>query len=120
MHYSSGKTGFLASLKEFVFLLFVVIVIRIFIFGLYQVPTGSMETTMLVGERFFADKLSYFFRSPRRGEVIAFNAPNFKYSANPIIYILQQYVLGPVYIPSLGQINWGPDNWTKRIIGLPG
>lgn len=111
---TKAKQGFWASVREFITLLFVVIAIRTFFFGLYQVPTGSMETTMLVGERFFADKLSYFFRPPRRGEVIAFNAPDFKYSANPVIYMLQQYLLGPI------PFNWGPDNWTKRVIGVPG
>jgi len=114
-YYGSGaKQGFWASFREFITLLLVVIAIRVFFFGLYQVPTGSMETTMLVGERFFADKLTYFFRAPKRGEVIAFNAPNFKYSANPVVYLLQQYLLGPF------PFNWGPDNWTKRVIGVPG
>lgn len=108
------KQGFWGNVREFFTLLAVVIAIRVFVFGLYQVPTGSMETTMLVGERFFADKLTYFFRAPHRGEVIAFNAPDFKYSANPVVYLLQQYLLGPV------PFNWGPDNWTKRVIGIPG
>ena len=49
------------SIKEIVTLLFVVFLIRTFGFGLYQVPTGSMETTMLVGERFFADKFTVLF-----------------------------------------------------------
>lgn len=111
---TTAKQGFWASFREFITLLFVVVAIRIFFFGLYQVPTGSMETTMLVGERFFADKLTYFFRAPRRGEIIAFNAPNFKYSANPVVYLFQQYLFGPF------PFNWGPDNWTKRVIGVPG
>ena len=57
--------SWLSSITEFLFLLMVVFLIRTFGFGLYQVPTGSMETTMLVGERFFADKFSYNFRKPR-------------------------------------------------------
>lgn len=108
------KAGFLASLQEFIGLLLLVLAIRIFFFGLYQVPTPSMETTMLVGERFFADKLSYFFRAPRRGEIISFNDPEFKYSSNPIMKLLQTYVFGPF------PFRLGPDNWTKRIIGIPG
>lgn len=92
-----------------------VFIIRTVGFGLYQVPTGSMEPTLLVGERFFADKLSYWFRAPKRGEIIAFNSPDlevcpqqgYKYSTNPIINWFQRYV-------------WGPSNWTKRVIGIPG
>lgn len=95
------------SIIEFGLLLILVFLIRTFVFGLYQVPTGSMETTMLVGERFFADKMSYWFRKPLRGEVIAFNAPMHEYSQSSIIKLFQEYV-------------WGPSNWTKRVIGVPG
>ena len=101
------QQGLLASITEFAFLLLVVFLVRTFGFGLYQVPTGSMETTMLVGERFFADKLSYNFRKPRHGEIIAFNDPEFKYSSHSITRLFQHYV-------------WGPSNWTKRVIGIPG
>lgn len=98
---------FLGSLGQMLFLLTVVFLIRTLGFGLYQVPTGSMETTMLVGERFFADKLTYLFRAPQRNEIIAFNDPLFNYSPNTLTYLFQQYV-------------WGPSNWTKRVIGVPG
>jgi signal peptidase I len=98
---------FVAHVTEFIFLLVVVFLIRTIGFGLYQVPTGSMEVTMLVGERFFADKFTYLFRPPARGEIISFNEPRYQYSDNMIKNLFQQYV-------------WGPDNWTKRVIGIPG
>ena len=106
-HKIKKQQNWLSSITEFVFLLVVVFLIRTFGFGLYQVPTGSMETTMLVGERFFADKLSYNFRKPRFGEIISMNDPEFKYSKNQFTNLFQHYV-------------WGPSNWTKRVIGLPG
>ncbi len=106
-HKNKKQQTWLESITEFCFLLLVVFLIRTFGFGLYQVPTGSMETTMLVGERFFADKLSYNFRSPRHGEIIAFNDPSFRYSTNSLMKLFQKYV-------------WGPSNWTKRVIGIPG
>ncbi len=106
-HKQQKKQGLVAQITEFAFLLIIVFLIRTFGFGLYQVPTGSMETTMLVGERFFADKLSYNFRAPRHGEIIAFNDPEFVYSTNPLMKLFQRYV-------------WGPSNWTKRVIGVPG
>lgn len=92
---------------QIVLILLFVFAIRTFLVGLYLVPTGSMEPTMLVGERFVADKLTPFFRDFDRGEIIAFDNPNFEYSSNPAVFLFQQYV-------------WGPDNWTKRVIGLPG
>lgn len=95
------------QILELFFLLMLVFLVRTFGFGLYQVPSGSMETTMLVGERFFADKLSYWFRPPVRGEIIAFNQPTYQYSKNSLKKLIEMYV-------------WGPDNWTKRVIGIPG
>lgn len=103
----------LESIIEFTVLLTIVFLIRTFVFGLYQVPTGSMETTMLVGERFFADKFTYNFRKPRHGEIIAFNDPSFQYSDNAFVNFLQHYIWIPYLIES-------PANWTKRVIGVPG
>ncbi len=82
-------------------------IIRTFFYGLYQVPTGSMETTMLVGERFFADKFTVLFRELQHGDIIALNSPVFPYSDNYFVNLFQRYV-------------YGPENWTKRVIGLPG
>jgi len=104
---SSKKSGFLSTAREILVLLFIVFIIRTFGFGLYQVPTGSMETTMLVGERFFADKFTPLFSSIKHKDIIAFNDPTFDYSSNSLIRLFQDYV-------------WGPSNWTKRVIGIPG
>lgn len=101
------KKTFNAQVIEFVSILLVIFLIRTFGFGLYQVPTGSMETTMLVGERFFADKCSYLFRAPARGDIISFNDPEYVFSKNPVMRLFENYV-------------WGPANWTKRVIGVPG
>lgn len=81
--------------------------IRTFFYGLYQVPTGSMETTILVGDRFWADKLTVWFKPPQRGDIIAFNEPTYPYSKNSLVNWFQRYL-------------WGPTNWTKRVIGIPG
>ncbi len=99
--------SFLRQCMECIFLLSVVCVVRIFIFGLYQVPTGSMETTMLVGERFAADKLSYFFRAPQQGEIVALIDPTYTLSNNIVMQTFERYA-------------WGPVNWTKRVIACPG
>lgn len=101
------KKSFRSHILEIAGILLVVFLIRTFGFGLYQVPSGSMETTMLVGERFFADKLSYWFRAPRVGEIIAFNDPRFEFSENRAKRLFQEYV-------------WGPTNFTKRVIAGPG
>lgn len=55
---------YIHSAYQLFILLLIAFFIRTFFYGLYQVPTGSMETTMLVGERFLAEKLSVWFSSP--------------------------------------------------------
>ena len=101
------QSRFVRNVVEFIGLLILVFLVRTFGFGLYQVPSGSMETTMLVGERFAADKCTYLFRSPKRGEIIAFNDTMYTYSKNRFMNLFEHYV-------------YGPSNITKRVIGLPG
>ncbi len=94
-------------IQTFVVIIPLAFIIRTWGYGLYRVPSGSMETTMLVGEMFFADKFTYIFSKPKRGDIISFNQPVFDYSDNKYKRLWQQYV-------------WGPENWTKRVIGIPG
>lgn len=108
MSVTKKKSGFFSTnIGEMIYWIVIIFLIRTFGFGLYQVPTGSMETTMLVGERFFADKLSYIFVKPKQGDIISFNDPLFDYSDNKAKRLFQEYV-------------WGPSNWTKRLIAVPG
>lgn len=107
--YKRPNKGAVADLVESLIVIVpVVFLIKTFLFGLYQVPTCSMETTMLVGERFFADKLTPYFSAPKRGEIISFNDPTHKFSKNKLYNFYQQYV------------DWNVVNYTKRVIGTPG
>ncbi|MGB8454285.1 MAG: signal peptidase I [Anaerocolumna sp.] len=56
-----------------------------------QVPSGSMENTVMTNDRVFALRLSYLFEDPKRGDIIVFPFPD------------DESV-----------------NYLKRIIGLPG
>ena len=56
-----------------------------------QVPTGSMETTIMSGSRVLINRLSYVVGEPKRGDIIAFYFPDDK-----------------------------SEKYLKRIIGLPG
>ncbi|HEX2978222.1 MAG TPA: signal peptidase I [Candidatus Babeliales bacterium] len=94
-------------IETFIVVVPIAFIIRTYFYGLYQVPTGSMETTMLVGERFFADKFFVNFYPIERGNIITFNDPNFAYSDVWYKKLFENYV-------------WGPSNWTKRVIGIPG
>jgi len=102
-----NKSPLASWIESAIIILPLVFIVRTWFYGLYQVPTGSMETTMLVGEGFFADKLSVWFKSPKHGDIITFNDPGYPYSKNKFKEIFQRYV-------------WGPTNLTKRVIGVPG
>ena len=103
-----NKNAIADLVESLIVIIPVVFLIKTFVFGLYQVPTCSMETTMLVGERFFADKLTPYFSTPKRGDIITFNDPTHKYSTNKLRNFYQQYV------------DWNVVNYTKRVIGIPG
>jgi signal peptidase I len=102
-----NKSTIAQYIETIIIIVPIAFVIRTYFYGLYQVPTGSMETTMLVGERFFADKFTVLFRPFNHGDIITFNDPKFDYSDNYLTELFQRYV-------------WGPSNWTKRLIGRPG
>src|SRR5258708_23904767 len=83
------------------FILFVII--KTFLVEAFQIPSGSMERTLLVGDFLFVNKVVYGaqipgtharlpgFESPRRGDVMVFAFPK-----NPEL------------------------NYVKRVIGVPG
>lgn len=106
-NYLKVKKSILDFIRSLIIFLPLAFIIRTFGFGLYQVPTESMEPTLLVGERFLADKFTVQFIPIKRGDIISFNDPNFNYSKNQLINLFQCYV-------------WGPVNVTKRVIAIPG
>lgn len=115
--FRTHKQSFWEQCRSFLGLLLIAFLIRTFFYGLYQVPTPSMENTMLVGERFLADKFSVLFKDPVHGEIVTLNEPVFKYSDNLLKNIWQRYVGISI---GIGTFDWGPSNWTKRVVGAPG
>jgi signal peptidase I len=79
---SSAREWYESLLVAGVFVLFV----RTFVVQTYQVPTGSMERTILVGDHFLVNKFAYApraeplakllpYRDVKRGEIIIFKKP---------------------------------------------
>lgn len=66
-------------------------VLNTFIIANSEVPTGSMENTIMSGDRVIGSRLSYRFDDPERGDIVIFRFPD----NEKIFYV-------------------------KRIIGLPG
>ncbi|MBD3231582.1 signal peptidase I [Candidatus Dependentiae bacterium] len=95
-----------------------VFILRTFVFGLYHVPTGSAEPTILVGDRIWGNKMSYYLSKVKHGDCVIFDNPEFIYDKSSYInYLWQKYIGFP--IPILG-LKIGPDNWVKRVIAIPG
>lgn len=82
--------------KTVVIALAMALVARSFIAEVRYIPSESMTPTLQVGDRYIVEKLSYYFRSPQRGDIIAFSAPSELRAQNL------------------------RDDLVKRIIGIPG
>jgi signal peptidase I len=106
---SKNKDGFLETLKTVVYAVLIAMVVRTIGYEPFNIPSGSMIPTLLVGDYLFVSKFSYgfskhsvifslplipgriWYTEPKRGDVAVFKLP----SDNSTDYI-------------------------KRIIGLPG
>lgn len=49
--------------------------LREFVVGTYEIPSGSMENTIMVGDRVFSERISYYTRAPEPGEIVTFEDP---------------------------------------------
>src|SRR3954470_9836811 len=52
------------------------VLIRTFLLQAFYIPSGSMEQTLLIGDRVLVNKVVYDVRTPQRGEVIVFSGPS--------------------------------------------
>ena len=41
----------------------------------YAIPSGSMEGTILVGDRVYSERISYYLHEPEPGDIITFHDP---------------------------------------------
>jgi signal peptidase I len=107
------EEGWLETVKTVVYALLIALVIRTFLFQPFNIPSGSMEATLLVGDYLFVEKFAYgyskhsfpyslapfdgrvFARQPTRGDVVVFKMPN-----PASAHYMEDYI--------------------KRLIGMPG
>lgn len=55
--------------------LLVALVIKTFFVQVFYIPSGSMRETLQVNDRILVEKMSYWFGSVNRGDVVVFNDP---------------------------------------------
>ncbi|MDU6263651.1 MAG: signal peptidase I [Anaerocolumna aminovalerica] len=85
------KSEILSWIKIVVSAFVVALVINNFIIVKAEVPTGSMENTVMTHDQIVGYRLAYLFSTPKRGDIIMFPFPDDEST-----------------------------NYLKRIIGLPG
>ena len=83
--------------------IFIFMVIRPYFFQTFQIPTGSMVPTNLVGDFIGLNKAIYRYTEPKRGDIVVFRPP-----------VEACY---PDQIDKDGTVNV---DFVKRLIGLPG
>lgn len=49
--------------------------LRTFVFQAYEIPSGSMEDTIMTGDMVFSEKLTYYGSEPQRGDIVTFKDP---------------------------------------------
>lgn len=63
-------------LASFAFALLVALFIKNFVIINADVPTGSMENTIMPGDRLIGNRLAYLKEGPKRGDVVIFRYPD--------------------------------------------
>lgn len=93
----NGKNNLLKEIRSYAIIIVAAVLVAVFvntfIISNTRVPTGSMENTIMCGNRLFGNRLAYKTHKPKRGDVIIFKFPD---------------------------DETGKTNYIKRVIGLPG
>jgi signal peptidase I len=95
------------------------ILLKAFVVQVFSIPSGSMENTLMVGDRVLVNKLVYHFRPIARGDIIVFSGqgswdpPAPPASRDPIVRAWDG-------LTDLVGISAPGTDYIKRVIGLPG
>ncbi|GGM20400.1 hypothetical protein GCM10007977_022010 [Dactylosporangium sucinum] len=97
------------------------VLIRTFLVQAFFIPSGSMEETLLVGDRVLVNKVLYDVREPQRGEIVVFQGPANWAPENQVDKDAGFFAeLGRTVGDLVGFSQPGEKDFIKRVIGLPG
>jgi signal peptidase I len=97
------------------------VLIRTFLLQAFYIPSGSMEGTLLVGDRVLVNKIVYDVRDPERGEIVVFRGTDDWAPENPVDTDVGFFAkLGRTIGDLVGISQPGEKDFIKRVIGLPG
>jgi len=99
--------------------LILALLIKAFVVQAFRIPSGSMEDTLLVGDRVLVNKIVYDFRGINRGDIVVFNGTG---SWDPAVSSSSASIVPRVYHDVLRWTGLETDgtDYIKRVIGLPG
>lgn len=96
------------------------ILVRTFLLQAFYIPSGSMEDTLLAGDRVLVNKIVYQFREPARGEIVVFRAEAWSSQPGLDEDIGALGRIGRTLGDLIGISRPGEKDYIKRIIALPG
>jgi signal peptidase I len=98
------------------------VLIRTFLLQAFFIPSGSMEDTLLIGDRVLVNKVVYDVRDPKRGEVVVFRGPANWVPESPVNAKKDGFLagLGKTVGDLVGISTPGEKDFIKRVIGVPG
>ncbi len=77
-------------LTEFAVIIVAVLFIRATFVQAFNIPSASMQPTLLIGDFILVNKLIYKFSEPRKGDIVVF-----KYPINPSLDYIKRVIAGP-------------------------
>ncbi|HEX4087379.1 MAG TPA: signal peptidase I [Trebonia sp.] len=89
------------------------ILLKAFVVQVFSIPSGSMENTLLPGDRILVNKMVYRFRPIDRGDIVVFSGSG-SWDPPTAAPSLWDRVIGLVGIAGPGT------DYVKRVIGVPG
>jgi signal peptidase I len=97
------------------------VLIRTFLVQAFFIPSGSMENTLLIGDRVLVNKVVYDMRDPLRGEIVVFRGTD-NWAPEVTEPVSQTFgaKLGRTVGDLVGVSRPGERDFIKRVIGLPG
>ncbi|HEX7247841.1 MAG TPA: signal peptidase I [Actinomycetota bacterium] len=108
---------FIGELPGLIVMAFVLaLLIKTFLVQAFFIPSGSMEPTLLPGDRVLVLKVPYYFGDPERGDIVVFEDPD--PSKQP-----DRGVVGGFFhwmFEGLGVQRPDSEDFIKRVIGTPG
>lgn len=92
----------------------IAVIIKTFIVQAFWIPSGSMETTLMVDDRVLVNKLSYRFGDIGRGDIVVFDDPRGTLEQESVAESLLRNLA-----ESIG-LSTPKSEFIKRVVALPG